>query len=94
MVFIPPSHVLHQKADKPATQHETTVGMFVVFVIAVVIALFVFIAGPLSGNPPPLGVGLGAIGFAVLFGFIAFFSWMKEQSDPHPSDGNNQSSEQ
>lgn len=94
MVFIPPPHILHQKAGKPATQHETTVGMFVVFVIAVVIALFVFIVGPLSDNPPPLGVGLGVIGFAVLFGAIAFFSWRKEQSDVDASDKHNQSSEQ
>lgn len=94
MVFIPPPHVLHQKKDRPATQHETTVGMFVVFVIAVVIALFVFIVGPLSNNPPPLGVGLAVIGFALLFGALAFFSWMKEQSDPDAADRNNQSSEQ
>ena len=93
MVFIPPPHVLHQKAGKPASQHETTVGMFVVFVIAVAIALAVFIVGPLTDNPPPLGVGLGVIGFALLFGVIAFYSWMKEQSDPDASDSNNQSSE-
>lgn len=94
MVFIPPPHMMRQKAGKPATQHETTVGMFVVFVLAVVIALFVFIVGPMTDNPPPLGVGFGVIGFAVLFGAIAFFSWMKEQSDPDASDRNNQSSEQ
>lgn len=94
MVFIPPPRVRHQKAGKPPTQHETTVGMFVVFVIAVVIALVVFIVGPLTDNPPPLGVGLGAIGFALLFGVIAFFSWRKEQSDPDAADRNNQSSEQ
>ncbi|MBI4886509.1 MAG: hypothetical protein HY824_05420 [Acidobacteria bacterium] len=94
MVFIPPTHVRRQKAGKPPTQHETTVGMFVVFVIAVVIALGVFIVGPLTNNPPPLGVGLGVIGFALLFGVIAFFSWMKEQSDPDAADGNHQSSEQ
>ncbi|MHB0964053.1 MAG: hypothetical protein ACYC5V_12680 [Gemmatimonadaceae bacterium] len=94
MVFIPPPHVRHQKSDKPTSQHDTTVGMFVVFVLAVVIALVIFIVGPLTNNPPPLGVGFGVIGFAVLFGTIAFFSWMKEQSDPDTSDGNNQSSEQ
>jgi len=91
MVFIPPQH---HHSSKPATQHETTVGMFVVFVLAVVIALFIFIVGPLTDNPPPLGVGFGVIGFAVLFGAIAFFSWMKEQSDPDASDSKHQSSEQ
>jgi drug/metabolite transporter (DMT)-like permease len=91
MIIIPPQH---NRSNKPATQHETTVGMFVVFVLAVVIALVIFIVGPLSNNPPPIGVGFGVIGFAVLFGAIAFFSWMKEQSDPDSSDGNNQSSEQ
>ena len=91
MIIIPPQH---NRSSKPATQHETTVGMFVVFVLAVVIALVIFIVGPLSNNPPPIGVGFGVIGFAVLFGAIAFFSWMKEQSDPDSSDGNNQSSEQ
>lgn len=94
MVFIPPPHMLHQKAGKPATQHEFTVGMFVVFVLAVVIALFVFIVGPLSDNPPPLGVGFGVIGVAVLFGALAFFSWMREQSDPDAADRNNQRPEQ
>ncbi|MHB1097545.1 MAG: hypothetical protein ACYC3F_15400 [Gemmatimonadaceae bacterium] len=91
MIIIPPQH---NRSNKPATQHETTVGMFVVFVLAVVIALIIFIVGPLSNNPPPIGVGFGVIGFAVLFGAIAFFSWMKEQSDPDTSDSNNQSSEQ
>jgi drug/metabolite transporter (DMT)-like permease len=91
VIIIPPQH---HRSNKPATQHETTVGMFVVFVIAVVIALVVFIVGPLTDNPPPFGVGLGAIGFALFFGIIAFFSWMKEQSDPDAPDGNNQSSEQ
>jgi drug/metabolite transporter (DMT)-like permease len=86
--------MMQQKAGKPATQHETTVGMFVVFIIAVVIALFVFIVGPLSSNPPPRTVGFAVLGFAVLFGAITFFSWMKEQSDPDAPDGNNQSSEQ
>ncbi|MDP1892311.1 MAG: hypothetical protein Q8K55_15595 [Gemmatimonadaceae bacterium] len=94
MVFIPPPHISHQKSDKPATQHETTVGMFVVFVLAVVIALVIFIVGPMTDNPPPIGVGFGVIGFAVLFGAITFFSWMKEQSDPDASDSNNQRSEQ
>ena len=91
MIIIPPQH---NRSNKPATQHETTVGMFVVFVLAVVIALVIFIVGPLSNNPPPIGVGFGVIGFAVLFGAIAFFSWMKEQSDPDTTDSNNQSSEQ
>ncbi len=94
MVFIPPPHARHRKAKRPATRHDTTVGMFVVFVLAVVIALVIFIVGPLSNNPPPIGVGFGVIGFAVLCGAIAFFSWMKEQSDPDTSDSNNQSSEQ
>ncbi len=91
MIIIPPQH---HRSNKPATQHETTVGMFVVFIIALVIALFVFIVGPMTSSPPPFGVGLGAVGFAVLFGFVAFFSWMKEQSDPDNSDRHNQNSEQ
>jgi drug/metabolite transporter (DMT)-like permease len=91
MLIIPPQH---HRRSKPATQHETTVGMFVVFVLAVVIALVVFIVGPLTDNPPPRGVGFGVIGFAVLFGAIAFFSWLKEQSEPDASDSNNRSSEQ
>ena len=91
MIIIPPPH---HRSNKPATQHETTVGMFVVFVLGVVIALVVFIVGPMTDNPPPIGVGFGVIGFAVLFGAIAFFSWMKEQSEPDASDSNNQSSEQ
>jgi drug/metabolite transporter (DMT)-like permease len=94
MVFIPPPHVRRQKEGRPATQHETTVGLFVVFVILLCIALFFLIAGPRSDNPPPLGLGLGATGFAVLFGIIAFFSWMKEQGDPDTSGSDNQSSEQ
>jgi hypothetical protein len=90
VIIIPPQH---HRTNKPATQHETTVGMFVVFIIAVVIALFVFIVGPLSDNPPPRAVGFAVSGFAVLFGVITFFSWMKEQSDPDAADGNHQSSE-
>jgi len=96
MVFIPPPHVLHQlrqNAGKPTSPHEMTVSMFVVFVIALLIALAIFILGPLSGNPPPLGVGLFAVGFALLFGVLTFIFWMKEQSDPDASDSNNQSSE-
>jgi drug/metabolite transporter (DMT)-like permease len=96
MVFIPPPHVLHQKSGKPASRHDTTVGMFVVFVIFLCIALFVFIAGPRSNNPPPVGIGYAVSGLAVLFGFIAFFSWMKEQGDGDGSrdDGNTPSQEQ
>lgn len=90
MIIIPPQH---HRSNKPATQHETTVGMFVVFVLAVVIALFIFIVGPLSSNPPPRAVGFGVVGFAVLFGAITFFSWVKEQGDPDASDSNNQRSE-
>jgi drug/metabolite transporter (DMT)-like permease len=90
MVFIPPSHVLHQKSGKPASQHDTTVGMFVVFVIMLCIALFIFIAGPRSDNPPPLLVGYAVSALAFTFGLVAFFSWMKEQGDGDASsdDGN------
>ena len=96
MVFIPPPHVLHQRhqnPDKPANPHEMTVSMFVVFVIALLIALAVFILGPLSGNPPPLAVGLFAAGFALLFGVLALHFWMKEQSDPDAAERDNQNSE-
>ncbi len=93
MVFIPPPHMLQNKGGKPASQHDTTVGMFVVFVIMLGIALFVFIAGPRSDNPPPPIVGYAVSGLALIFGVVAFFSWMKEQAEPDGADGNNTSSE-
>ncbi|MBM3907475.1 MAG: hypothetical protein FJ363_05245 [Gemmatimonadetes bacterium] len=89
MVFIPPPHMLQNKGGKPASQHDTTVGMFVFFVILLCIALFIFIVGPLSDNPPPLAVGYAVSGLALIFGLVAFFSWMKEQGEGNasPDDG-------
>jgi hypothetical protein len=92
MVFIPPPHMLRQKSNRPQNRHDTTVGMLVVFVIMLGIALFIFIAGPRSGNPPPLGVGYAVTGLALLFGFIAFLSFMKEQSDDADSSHSNSES--
>lgn len=89
MVFIPPPHMLQNKGGKPQTQHDTTVGMFVVFVIMLGIALFVFIAGPRSDNPPPPIVGYVVSIIALVFGFVAFMSWMKEQGE----DSNSSSSD-
>ncbi|MHB8837991.1 MAG: hypothetical protein ACYC7F_03465 [Gemmatimonadaceae bacterium] len=93
MVFIPPPHMLRGKAGKPPSQHDTTVGMFVVFVVFVCISLFVFIAGPRSNNPPPFAVGLAVLGLTLIFGLIAFFSWMKEQSEPDAPDDHDPKSE-
>ncbi len=78
MIFIPPPH---HRGNKPATQHDTTVGMFVVAILMLGISLVLFIVGPRSNNPPPPLLGYVMVGIAVLFGFIAFFSWMKEQGD-------------
>lgn len=89
MVFIPPPHMLQGKGDKKASPRETAVGMFVVFVILLVIALFIFILGPRSNNPPPLVVGYAVSGMALLFGLIAFFSWMHAQNEgDEPADSN------
>jgi drug/metabolite transporter (DMT)-like permease len=83
MLIIPPQS---NRSNRPATQHDTTVGMLVVALIMLAISLFVFIVGPRTGNPPPPPlVGWVPLGLAVLFGFIAFFSWMKEQANG--SDG-------
>jgi drug/metabolite transporter (DMT)-like permease len=88
MVFIPPPIIRPQQAGKPANYHELAVAMFVVFVIMLCIALFIFIAGPRSNDPPPLVVGYAVSGIALIFGFIAFFAWMKAQSDGDaPTDG-------
>jgi len=92
MVFIPPPHMLRKKSHRPQNRHDTTVGMFVVFVIMLGIALFIFIAGPRSNNPPPLGVGYAVSGLALLFGFIAFVSWMKEQGEDADSSHSNSES--
>jgi len=93
MVFIPPPRVMQNKGGKPQNQHDLTVGMFVVFAIMLVIALVIFIVGPRSNNPPPLVVGYAVSGLALLFGFIAFMSWMKEQSEDGNTDRNNTNSE-
>ncbi len=96
MVFIPPPHMLARKAgaaQKPANQHDLTVGMFVVFVIMLGIAMVIFIAGPRSHEPPPPLIGYVVSGIALVFGIIAFFSWMKEQSEPDGADRNNTNSE-
>lgn len=92
MLIIPPPHVLRGKDRKPPTRHDTTVGMFVVFVIMLVIALFIFIVGPHSEDPPPLGVGYAVTGLALLFGFIAFLSFIKEQSEDADSSHTNSES--
>lgn len=87
MVFIPPPHTLKRGPAKPPTQHDATVGMLVVFVILLAIALLIFIVGPRSHNPPPPLLGYVISALALLFGFIAFLSWTREQSDddrPHP----------
>ena len=97
MVFIPPPHLLQQKPgtpQKPATQHDLTVGMFVGFVISLCVAIFIFVAGPRSNNPPPLAAGLAVSGLALIFGIIAFFSWMKEQGEPDASGGGDAGSEE
>ncbi len=78
MLIIPPQS---QRSNKPATQHDTTVGMFVVMIIMLCIALFIFIGGPRSHNPPPPLVGWFVVGLSVLFAIVAFFSWLKEQGD-------------
>jgi len=88
MIIIP--HQSHRSA-RPTTQHDTTVGMLVVAVIMLGIALALFVFGPRSDDPPPLGVGLAVSGLAVIFGLVAFFSWMKEQSDD--DRGNNSGKE-
>lgn len=91
MIIIPP-HQSNQGTDPRKEAHDLTVGMFVVFVILVAIALFIFILGPRSNNPPPLIVGVAVSGFACLFGAIAFFAWQKEQGDfPDSSDSNSSS---
>lgn len=92
MVFIPPAHLLRQKSVKPQSRHDTTVGMFVAFVIMLVIALFIIIVGPRSNDPPPLGVGYAVSGLALLFGFIAFLSWIKEQGEDADSSHTNSES--
>jgi uncharacterized membrane protein len=84
--------MLQNKGGKPPSQHDLTVGMFVVFVIMLGIALVIFIAGPRSNNPPPTGVGYAVTGLALLFGFIAFLSFMKEQSEDADSSHTNSES--
>ena len=91
MIIIPP-----QQSNKPVdprkAAHDTTVGMFVVFVIMLGIALFIFLVGPRSDNPPPLIVGVVVSVLALIFGALAFFSWQKEQGDfPDSSDSNSSS---
>ena len=83
-MIIIPQHSAGPK--KPQTQHDTTVGFLVVFVIVLGIALVFFIAGPRSHNPPPPAAGFVVSGIALVFGLLAFFSWMKEQSE-EPSRG-------
>jgi hypothetical protein len=85
MVFIPPPHMLKRPdgpQDPRKARHETTVGMFVVFVICLGITLFVFIVGPRDDNPPPPAVGYAVSALTLLFGLVAFFSWLHEQSEP------------
>jgi len=88
MVFIPPPHVLQQKGGKKQSPREVAQGMFVVFVIMLGIALFVFIAGPRSNNPPPPAVGYAVSGLALIFGLVAFFAWMHAQSEGDSEDRN------
>ena len=76
VIIIPPMH-----SKKPASRHDTTVGMLVVAITMLSIALLILIAGPLGKDPPPRMLGIVTAGLAVMFGFISFFSWMKEQSD-------------
>ena len=92
MIIIPPPHTRRQRADRPQNRHDTTIGMFVVFVIMLGIALLIFIAGPRSKDPPPLGMGYAVTGLALLFGFIAFLSFMKEQSEDADSSHTNSES--
>ena len=63
MIIIPP-HSAGPK--KPQTQHDTTVGFLVVFVIVLGIALVFFIAGPRSHNPPPPAAGFVVSGIALV----------------------------
>lgn len=83
MVFIPmPQQPANQPpVDPRKAAHDMTVGMLVMALICLAISLFIFIVGPLSDNPPPLLVGYVVLGIAVIFGFVSFFSWMKEQAD-------------
>lgn len=83
MLIIPPQN---NRTSKPADPHELTVGMLVVACIMLAISLFIFIVGPRSHNPPPPIVGYAVLSLAVLFGFIAFFAWMKEQGDDTNSE--------
>ncbi|MBI2407959.1 MAG: hypothetical protein HYV19_06645 [Gemmatimonadetes bacterium] len=78
MLIIPPSS---SRSSKPATQHDTTVGMLVVALLMLGIAMVLLIVGPRSHDPPPLGVPFAVLGLGAVFGLVAFFSWMKEQND-------------
>lgn len=83
MVFVPIPHPPSNQppVDPRKVAHDTTVGMLVIALLMLGIALFIFIVGPRSDNPPPLLVGYVVLGIGVIFGLVSFFSWMKEQSD-------------
>lgn len=83
MIFIPPPRppAGGPPADPRKALHDTTVGMLVFAVIMLAIALFIFIVGPLSNDPPPRLVGYVLLGLSVIFGIVSFFSWMREQGD-------------
>ncbi len=91
MIIIPPQG---QQPTRPVTQHDTTVVMFIVALLMLGIALFIFILGPRSDNPPPILVGYAVAGLALVFGAVAFFSWLREQGESgNAGSGYNSNSE-
>jgi drug/metabolite transporter (DMT)-like permease len=78
VIIIPPQS---QRGTKPVTQHDMTVGMLVASVIMLGISLFIFTVGPRTQSPPPPMLGFAMLGLALVFGVIAFFSWIKEQGE-------------
>jgi drug/metabolite transporter (DMT)-like permease len=83
MIFIPPPQKRQSgpPVDPRKAAHDTTVGMLVMAAIMLLIALFIFIVGPRSHDPPPRLLGYAMLGFGAVFGIVSFFSWMKEQGD-------------
>jgi drug/metabolite transporter (DMT)-like permease len=80
MIIIPPSSQ-RGTPQKPQTQHDTTVGMFVVAVLMLGIGIVLVLSATRSRTPPPPALPYVIFGIAALFGAIAFFSWQKEQGD-------------
>lgn len=86
-VFVPP-----KKDGRKASKGETVRGLLIAALIALGFALFAALQGPKSGSPPPPIVLWALGGITGIVAIVAFFAWLRSESDADDStqDGNSQ----